>query len=165
MITRASRRSSRGEKRLQRGGALVRQDSAGELDAMVEGGVVEDLEAGTDSAALGVIAAVDYAQKPGLNDGAGAHDAGLDGGVQCGAEDAVIPHGLGCRAQRQDFGVRRGLAPQIVHPGRTDCGAMERPDDDCFVERIQPFRSLFEEALNGLRGFGPDSRRCRSGSR
>jgi hypothetical protein len=77
---------------------------------MIDRGMVEDAEAGPDCATLGFVAPIHYAKNPGLDDCAGAHGAGLNRDVQGGSEDAVIPDGLGCRAQRQDFSVRCRVA-------------------------------------------------------
>jgi len=77
---------------------------------MVEARVGEDFEAGADGAAFGIVGAIDEARDPGLNDGAGAHAAELDGDVERGIRKAVVAKKAGGFSQSNDFGVGRGVA-------------------------------------------------------
>jgi len=77
---------------------------------MVEARVGEDLEAGADGAAFGVVSAVDKTRDAGLNDGAGTHAAGLDGDVERGIGEAVVAEKAGGFAENDDFGVGGGVA-------------------------------------------------------
>jgi len=76
---------------------------------MVESRVGEDFEAGADGAAFGVVGAVDEAGDAGLNDGAGAHAAGLDGDVKGGVGEAVVAEEASGLAEDDDFGVGGGV--------------------------------------------------------
>ena len=57
---------------------------------MIELGAGENLEAGTEGAAFGVVGGVDEAGNARLDDRAGAHGAGLEGDVESGVGKAVI---------------------------------------------------------------------------
>jgi hypothetical protein len=72
---------------------------------MVEVRVREDLEAGADGAALGVVSTVDEARDTGLDDGACAHGAGLDGDVEDGVGEAIITKAASGFAKNDDFSV------------------------------------------------------------
>src|SRR5260370_31410979 len=76
---------------------------------MVEARMRQDFETGADSAALGVVSAVDQARDAGLDDGAGAHAAGFDGDVESGSGEAVVAEKAGGFAKDDDFGVGRGV--------------------------------------------------------
>ena len=89
--------------------------------------MVEDPEAGTDGAPLGIVAPVHHAKNPGLNDCACAHGARLDGDVQSSSQDAVISDGLGGSAERQNFGVRGWVAERNR--------AIARAGQDAFSKR------------------------------
>jgi hypothetical protein len=77
---------------------------------MVEVRVGEDFEAGADGAGFGVVSAVDEAGDAGLDDGAGAHAAGLDGDVERGVGETVVAEKTRGLAQGNDFGVGGGVA-------------------------------------------------------
>jgi len=76
---------------------------------MVEARVREDFEAGADCAAFWVVGAVDEAGDTGLDDGAGAHAAGLDGDVERGVGEAVVAEQAGGFANDYHFRVCRGV--------------------------------------------------------
>jgi len=99
-----------GEERLDYGGAIGSQDPGGDFDLMVEARVGEDFEARANGTAFGVIGAVDEAGNAGLDDGASAHAAGLNGDVECGVGEAVIAEEAGSFAKDNDFGVGGGVA-------------------------------------------------------
>ena len=65
----------------------------------------EDIKAGADSAALGVVGAVDKARDTGLDDGARAHAAGLDSDVQRGASKAAVGEPACCFSQNDNLRV------------------------------------------------------------
>jgi len=99
-----------GEERLEDGGAVGGENSEGDFHLVVEAGVGEDFEAGTDGATLGVVGAVHEAGDAGLDDGAGAHAARLDGDVERGVGEAVVAEKAGGFANDDDFGVGGGVA-------------------------------------------------------
>ncbi len=78
------------EERLEDGGAVGGEDAGRDFNLMVEARVGEDFEAGADGAAFGIVGAVDEARNTGLDDGACAHAAGLDGDVERGITKAVV---------------------------------------------------------------------------
>ena len=98
-----------GEERLEDGGAVAGEDAGGDFYLVVEARVGEDLEAGADGAAFGVIGAVDEAWDTGLDDGAGTHAARFDGDVERGIGKAVVAEKAGSFAKDDDFGVGGGV--------------------------------------------------------
>ncbi len=58
---------SRAEERLQDSGAFIRQNARGHVHAMIQPRVIENLEAGSNGAALRIIAAVNQAWHSRLN--------------------------------------------------------------------------------------------------
>ena len=83
--------------------------AAGYLDLVVELGIGEDIKAGAESAALGIVRGIDETGNAGLNDGAGAHGAGLEGDVESGAGEAIVVEETRGFADDDDFGVRGGV--------------------------------------------------------
>jgi hypothetical protein len=69
----------------------------------------KNFEAGSDGAALRVIAAINEAGDASLNHGAGAHAAGLDGNVQSRGGETVVADHASSLAEHRHFGVRRGV--------------------------------------------------------
>jgi acyl-CoA reductase-like NAD-dependent aldehyde dehydrogenase len=69
---------------LHRFGALLRQNAAENIDAMIESRVGQYIEARMYRAALRVIAPVDEARDPRLDHGSRAHGTGLNGYVRRG---------------------------------------------------------------------------------
>lgn len=98
-----------GEERLDYGGAVGCQDARGDFHLMVEARVGEDFEAGSDGAAFGVVSTVDEARDAGMDDGAGAHAAGLDGDVEGGVREAVVAEEASGFAESDDLSVRSGV--------------------------------------------------------
>src|SRR5580704_10851234 len=82
-----------GEEVLDYFGALGGQHTRGNFHLMVEFGVRQHLEAGTDGAALYIVAAVHHARDARLDDGAGAHAAWLDRDVERRACKAIVADG------------------------------------------------------------------------
>jgi hypothetical protein len=94
---------------LDDGGAVGGKDAGRDFDLMVEARVRKDFETGADGAAFGVVGTVDEALDTGLDNGAGAHAAGLDGDVESGIGKAVVAEEAGGFAQDDDFGVGGGV--------------------------------------------------------
>src|SRR5260370_14612767 len=113
------RLSAFSKERLEDGGAFGGQDAGGDFYLMVEARMRQDFETGADSAALGVVSAVDQARDAGLEDGAGRHAAGFDGSVESGTGEAVISEKAGGFAKDDDFGVGRGVVVAIGAVVRT----------------------------------------------
>jgi hypothetical protein len=99
-----------GEERLEDGGAVGGEDAGGDLHLMVEARVRKDFETGANGATFGIVGAVDEVRDAGLDDGAGAHAARLDGDVQSGVGEAVVAEKAGGFAKNDDFGVGSGVA-------------------------------------------------------
>ncbi len=85
------------------------EDAGSDFYLMVETRVRQDFETGANSAALGIISAVDKAWDAGLDNGAGAHAAGLDGDVENGTGEAVVAEQAGGCAKDEDFSVGGGV--------------------------------------------------------
>jgi hypothetical protein len=96
-----------GEKRLEDGCAISGEDARGDFYLMVEARVGEDFEAGADGAAFGIVGAVDEPRDTGLDNGAGAHAAWLDGDVERGIRKTVVAKKAGCFAKDDNFGMGR----------------------------------------------------------
>jgi hypothetical protein len=99
-----------GEERLEDGGTVGGEDARGDFHLMVEARMGEDFETGADGAAFGIVGAVDEARDTGLDDGAGAHAAGLDGDVERGVDETVVAEKTRGFAQCDNFGVGGGVA-------------------------------------------------------
>ena len=69
----------------------------------------EDLEAGTDGTAFGVLCAVNKARNASLNHGTGAHGAGLKRDIESGAGEAVVGKGASGCPKDDDFSVSGGV--------------------------------------------------------
>ena len=76
---------------------------------MVQSGAGEQLEAGTKSAALGVVRSVNEPRNARLDDGAGAHDARFERNVENGAGEAVVVQQARSLAKDDDLGVSGGV--------------------------------------------------------
>ncbi len=98
-----------GEKGLNDSGAVGDEDTRNDFDLMVEARVGQDLEAGADGAAFGIIGAVNEAWDACLDDCASAHAAGLDRDVENGSSEAVIAEEAGGLAEDDDFRVGGGV--------------------------------------------------------
>lgn len=102
------------------GGAFVGTDAGCHFDAVVQGRVVDDLKQGADGAALWIVAAVDDAVEAAVDDGAGAHGAGLDGDVEGAACEPPTAQGPAGLFNGQELGVSRGAGQgfaQVIGPG------------------------------------------------
>jgi hypothetical protein len=67
------------------------------------------LETGAEGATFGIVGAVDELWDAGLDDGAGAHGAGLEGDIESGVNKAVVAENACGFAQDDDFSVRGGI--------------------------------------------------------
>src|SRR5947208_15835343 len=76
---------------------------------MVEARIGKDFEAGADGTALWVIGPVDEARYTGLDDGAGAHAARLDGDVERSISKTIVSEKAGGFAKDNHFRVGRGI--------------------------------------------------------
>ena len=113
------------EETLDDGGAVSGQNAGGDFYLVVEPRVGEDFEAGADGAAFGIVGAEDKARDAGLDEGARAHTAGLNGDVERGIGKAVVAKPAGRFSQTDNFGVGGGVA--IAH------GAIARTGKDLAV--------------------------------
>ena len=78
-------------------GGLWGEEAGCKPHFVVEHGVVEDGEDRPAGPGFGVWGGVDEAGDAGVEEGAGAHGAGLEGGVEGAACEAVIAEGVGRR--------------------------------------------------------------------
>jgi hypothetical protein len=95
---------------LQKRGGIRGEDAGDDFDLMVEMWVREDFETGADSAAFGIVGAVNETRNAGLNDGSGAHATRLDGDVQRGAGETIVAEQARGFAKGDHFGVGCGIA-------------------------------------------------------
>jgi hypothetical protein len=98
-----------GEEGLKDGGAVGGEDARGNFYVMVEARVGEDFEAGADGTALGIFGTVNEARDAGLDDGAGAHAARLDGDVKDRIGEAMVAEKTSGFAKYNHFRVGRGV--------------------------------------------------------
>jgi len=131
------------EERLDDGGAVSGQNAGSDFYPVVEAGVGEDFEAGTDGTAFGIVGAEDKARDAGLDEGARAHAAGLNGDVQRSIRKAVVAKPAGRFSQTDDFGVGGGVA--IAH------GAIARTGKDLAVVDEQGADGDFAGLVSGTR--------------
>lgn len=81
---------ARREEGLQEGSAVLDEDAGHDLHSVIEVDVAENLEAGADCTALGVIRAVNQARNAGLDDRSGAHAAGFNGDIKSCAGHPIV---------------------------------------------------------------------------
>jgi hypothetical protein len=124
------------EEGSQESAALVGEDAGGDLDAVVECGVVHDGEDGAAGPGLGVGGGVDESGDAGVEDGSGAHGAGFEGDIEGaalsgGGEEAIVRERLSGCAEGNDLGVGGGVvvAEDAVVAGGEDLAGGR--DDDC----------------------------------
>src|SRR6266702_1549203 len=118
-----------GEEGLEEGGGFGGEDAGGDLHLVVEAGVGEDFETGTDCAALGVVGAVDEAGNAGLDYCASAHAARLDGDVERGIGKTIVAEEARGFAKDDDFSVGGGIvAANGAVAGAGDDFAIVRED-------------------------------------
>ena len=85
------------------------EGAGGEFDAVVERGVVHDGEDAAAGPGLGVGSGVDQARDAGVQDGAGAHGAGLERAEERAVEQAVVGECDAGGAEGDDLGVGGGV--------------------------------------------------------
>jgi hypothetical protein len=98
-----------GEEGLQESGGVFCEKAAGDFNPVIEFGIGEDIETGAESAAFWVVSAIDEARDTCLDDGAGAHGAGLESDVKSGSRETVIAKKASGFADDDDFGVGGGI--------------------------------------------------------
>ncbi len=87
----------------------MRENSRDDLNAMIELGMRQDFEAGTNRAAARVIGAVHQLWHTRLNHGTGTHRTRFESHVESRARKAIVVEDV-CRfADDDDFGVGRGV--------------------------------------------------------
>lgn len=133
------------EKALEDLRAVLAEDIAGDPDLVVEIGILQDIQESAAAARFGAVSADHDSVDAGLDDGAGAHLAGLQGAVQCAALETPVPGLFTGLFNAGDLGVgERGLvriAPVVT--ARNDPAVIydDRPDRD-FAEGDGFFRLL-----------------------
>ncbi len=98
-----------GEERLQDRGTVGGKDIRGDFHLMVEARLGKDCKTGANGTSFGVVGAIDETRHTGLDDGARAHAARLDGYVERRIGKAVIAKKAGRFAEDDDFGVSCGI--------------------------------------------------------
>ena len=104
------RLAARGEKFPEQLRGFPCQHSANHRGAVIELRMVEHRKAGTHGAPFDVVRPVYQPRDPRLNHRAGAHRARFDRDVDGGFGQPVVFNGARGFAQRDDFGVRGGIA-------------------------------------------------------
>lgn len=89
--------------------ALLFQDSSGYFYLVIERGVFQDVEYGSGTAGLGIHAANDHLGDAGLDDGAGAHLAGLQGYVEGAVLQSPVADFFAGFVDSGNFGVCQGV--------------------------------------------------------
>src|SRR5713226_8625087 len=77
---------------------------------MVQTRMGENFKARANGATFGIVSAVDEARDSGLNNGASAHTAGLDGHVERRIREAVVAEKAGRFTKSGNFRMRRWVA-------------------------------------------------------
>jgi len=95
----------RAEEALEKFYAFGGEDALDDFDAVVEEIAVGDAEFAADSAEAEVAAAEDEAADAGVDQRAGAHDAGFEGDVEGGIGQAVVVERTRSFAEGEEFGV------------------------------------------------------------
>lgn len=94
---------------MQEGGRVFGQEAGSDFDLVIQLGAGEQLEAGTEGTALGIVGGVDEAGDTRLDDCTSTHSAGLEGDVEDGAGEAVVAEEARGFPNDDDFGVRGGV--------------------------------------------------------
>lgn len=97
------------EEGLEQGSGIGGENAGGYVNAVIEFGGSEYLETGTEGTAFRVVGSIYQARNAGLNDGASAHRAGLEGDVEGGIGEAIVAESVRGCANRDDFGVGGGI--------------------------------------------------------
>lgn len=111
------------------------------LHAVVEAGIVADLEEAADRSCLGIVGTVDQAVDPSVDQGAGAHRAGFEGYIKgCTVDSPALCRSAGV-TESDDFGVAGGVGTAFAD---VKTGADDRPiEDDERTDRNVPPASRF----------------------
>ncbi len=94
------------KKSLEHVHAARSQDAAGDLDLMIELGVVEDLEHGMDRTGFWVFGAVDQSADSRVGNGSRAHGARFHRYVEIAVQQAIVSDNMARLAQSLDFSMR-----------------------------------------------------------
>ncbi len=97
------------EEGLEEGGGFGGEGAFDDFDAVVEEIGIGELELGADAAETEIAVGENQGLYAGVDDGAGAHDAGFEGDVEGGVVEAVVLEGGGGGAEEVDFGVGGGV--------------------------------------------------------
>ena len=97
------------EEGLEEGGGFGGERAFDDFDAVVQEIGIGELEFGADAAEPEIAVGEDQGFYAGVDDRAGAHDAGFEGDVDGGVVEAVVLEGGGGGADQVDFGVRGGV--------------------------------------------------------
>ena len=126
------RSSAFSEERLEDGTAVGSEDAGGDFYLVVDAQVGEDFEARANGATFGIVGAIDDARDTRLNDGAGAHAAGLDSDVERGVRESVIAEKAGSLAEDYNFGVggRVAIADSAVAGTSEDLAVVDEDSAD-----------------------------------
>ncbi len=108
------RSAARGEEALKQGDTLLLQDAADHLRAVVESGLGEDVDDAPRGACLWVASAEDDRGDASEDDRARAHGAWLERHVEGRVRQPPAAERLGGAADREDLGMRGGVAAQLA---------------------------------------------------
>jgi hypothetical protein len=125
--------------------ALVLQDPVFHANPMIETRTLSELKTGVHRSGLWIRRAVNERFYPGLNHGAKAHDARLNGDDQDRTGQPVVAHIPACMPKSHNLGMRGRIIP--------DYGTVVTPSDDLFVQQDDgPDRNLrFSLRFAGLK--------------
>jgi hypothetical protein len=132
-------------------------------EGVVQAGIGGDVVEGACVACFGVRGCEDQAREPGRVDGACAHGARLQGGIEGAARQAPAARGGGCPADREQLGVGCGVPRSLALVG-SDAQYLPSPGDHRPDGDLAPSRSILggEEGAthHGEIGVGKIVRRC-----
>ncbi len=114
VTTASATATPRGKELAEQFPALLRQQATGDIGAMVELGLGEDIEHAPTRARLGIAGAVDHPRNAGEDDRTGTHCAGLERDVEDAVENSPGPGHTSGLAQDDDLGVRGGVLAQLT---------------------------------------------------
>lgn len=145
--------TSGSEERLDDGGAFGGEDARSDFYLMIKARLGQDFKAGADGAAFGIVGAVDETRDTGLDHGASAHAAGLNGDIESGACKAIVAESAGGFAQSYDFGVGGRIAiadGPIARTGKNLAVVDKHRTDGDFTGRCRgaPFSERFLHELD-----------------
>jgi len=93
----------------EHGAAFFREDAFGDFNAVVECRVVHDGEDGDAGTGLGVARGEDKARDARVEDGPGAHGAGLKRAEEAAPEESIVAEREAGGAEGDDLGVGSGV--------------------------------------------------------